>query len=122
MHFTAGSFERGWVSSGQPVPQAGSVVVVTHQTPYTNTCYVLFADAKPATRAMTKQTTKHLAKGATQLLNLPKKAQENRQPAKPHWQPQEQDPFLLVLEKVLLYSHFFLSLVFFAIISVKWSS
>ncbi|XP_010577770.1 PREDICTED: 5-hydroxytryptamine receptor 3A-like [Haliaeetus leucocephalus] len=79
-------------------------------------------DTEQAMRAMTKQTTKHLAKGGAQLLNLPKKAQENRQPAKPHWKPQEQDPFLLVLEKVLLYSHFFLSLFFFATISVKWSS
>ncbi|PKU30173.1 5-hydroxytryptamine receptor 3a-like [Limosa lapponica baueri] len=37
-------------------------------------------------------------------------------------QPQEQDPFLPVLEKVLLYSHFFLSVFFFTIISIKWSS
>lgn len=85
---------------------------------------MLFADthAELAPRAMNNQTVKHLAKGGTQLLNLPKKAQEKGQPAKPRWQLQEQDLFLPVLEKVLLYSHFFLSLAFFAIVSIKWSS
>ncbi|GAB0197747.1 5-hydroxytryptamine receptor 3A-like [Grus japonensis] len=78
--------------------------------------------AELAPRAMNNQTVKHLAKGGTQLLNLPKKAQEKGQPAKPRWQLQEQDLFLPVLEKVLLYSHFFLSLAFFAIVSIKWSS
>ncbi|XP_009575985.1 PREDICTED: 5-hydroxytryptamine receptor 3A-like [Fulmarus glacialis] len=75
-----------------------------------------------AMRAMNNQTMKHLAKEDPQLLTLPKMAQEKGQPAKPHWQLQEQDLFLPVLEKVLFYSHFFLSLVFFTIISIKWSS
>ncbi|XP_059684369.1 5-hydroxytryptamine receptor 3A [Gavia stellata] len=78
--------------------------------------------AKLAMKAKNNQTMKHLAKEGAQLLNLPKKTQEKGQPAKPHWKLQEQDPFLPVLEKVLLYSHFFLSLVFFAIVSIKWSS
>ncbi|KAM8992154.1 5-hydroxytryptamine receptor 3A-like [Ara ararauna] len=80
------------------------------------------AHTKLTTRTMTNHSTKHLAKDGAQQPNLPKKAQEKGQPAKRPWQPQEQDPFLPVLEKVLLYSHFFLSLVFFAIISLKWSS
>ncbi|XP_032858253.1 5-hydroxytryptamine receptor 3A-like [Tyto alba] len=78
--------------------------------------------AKLARRATNNQIMKRLAKEGSQLLNLPKKAQEKGQPAKPHWQPQELDPFLPVLEKVLLYSHFFLSVFFFALISIKWSS
>ncbi|XP_009704381.1 PREDICTED: 5-hydroxytryptamine receptor 3A-like, partial [Cariama cristata] len=75
-----------------------------------------------ATRAVNNQTVKHLAKEGAQQLNHPKKAQKKGQPAKPHWQPQEKDPFLPVLEKMLLYSHFFLSVFFFAIISIKWST
>ncbi|KAM6344546.1 5-hydroxytryptamine receptor 3A-like [Alca torda] len=78
------------------------------------------ARAELAVTAVNNQGMKHLAKEGTQLLNLPRKGQGKGQPAKPRWQPQ--DPFLPVLEKVLLYSHFFLSLVFFAIISIKWSS
>ncbi|XP_033923661.1 5-hydroxytryptamine receptor 3A-like [Melopsittacus undulatus] len=77
---------------------------------------------KLTVRPMTNQSMKHPAKDGAQQPNLPKKAQDKEQPAKCHRQPQEQDLFLPVLEKVLLYSHFFLSLVFFAIISVKWSS
>ncbi|XP_063208550.1 5-hydroxytryptamine receptor 3A-like [Chroicocephalus ridibundus] len=76
--------------------------------------------AELAVTAVNNQGMKHLAKEGTQLLNLPRKGQEKRQPANLRWQPQ--DPFLPVLEKVLLYSHFFLSLFFFAIISIKWSS
>lgn len=67
---------------------------------------------KLATTEANNQATKHLAK----------KSQEKGQQAKPHWKPQEQDPVLPVLEKVLLYSHLFLSLFFFAVISIKWSS
>ncbi|XP_026716749.1 5-hydroxytryptamine receptor 3A-like [Athene cunicularia] len=73
-------------------------------------------------RATNHQTTKHLAKEGAQLLNLPKKAQAKGHMAKPHSQAQKRDLFLLLLEKVLLYSHFFLSLFFFAIIFIKWSS
>ncbi|XP_019477358.1 5-hydroxytryptamine receptor 3A-like isoform X2 [Meleagris gallopavo] len=51
-----------------------------------------------------------------------KKTQEKVQQTKPCWKTPEQDPVLIVLEKVLLYSHFFLSLFFFAVISIKWSS
>ncbi|XP_032304175.1 5-hydroxytryptamine receptor 3A-like isoform X1 [Coturnix japonica] len=50
------------------------------------------------------------------------KSQEKLQQTRPCWETPEQDPVLVVLEKVLLYSHFFLSLFFFAVISVKWSS
>lgn len=104
------------------MPQA---VSVTHQPPppYSDACYLLFADvhAELAMTAMNSQTMKHLAKEGTQLLHRPKKDRGKGQPAKPHWQLQ-QDPFLPVLEKVLLYSHFLLSLVFFVIISVKWNS
>ncbi|XP_009953016.1 PREDICTED: 5-hydroxytryptamine receptor 3A-like [Leptosomus discolor] len=78
--------------------------------------------AELVARALSNQSTKHLAKEGAQLRNLPAKAQEKGQPAKPCGQPQEHDAFLPVLEKVLLYSHFFLSLGFFAIIFIKWSS
>ncbi|XP_009083214.1 PREDICTED: 5-hydroxytryptamine receptor 3A-like [Acanthisitta chloris] len=78
--------------------------------------------AELARRALSNQPVAHLAKEGSHLLNPPKKSQGQGQTAKHHWQPQEQDPFLPVLEKVLLYSHFFLSLFFFTIISVKWSS
>ncbi|XP_009636065.1 5-hydroxytryptamine receptor 3A [Egretta garzetta] len=63
-----------------------------------------------------------LAKPGAHLLTPPRAAQEGGQPAKTQWQPQRQDLFLPVLEKLLLYSHFFLSLFFFAVISIKWSS
>ncbi|XP_057895078.1 5-hydroxytryptamine receptor 3A-like [Melospiza georgiana] len=62
----------------------------------------------------------NLAKGGPQLLHPPKMAQG--QPTKRLWQLQELDQFLPVLEKVLLFSHLFLSLFFFAVIFVKWSS
>lgn len=62
------------------------------------------------------------AKGGPQLLQPPKEAQGQGQPTKHLWQRQELDHFLPVLEKVLLYSHLFLSLFFFTVISVKWSS
>ncbi|XP_040386875.1 5-hydroxytryptamine receptor 3A-like [Cygnus olor] len=67
---------------------------------------------KLATTDANNQAMKHLAK----------KTQEKGQQAKPRWKPQEQDPVLPVLEKVLLYSHLFLSFFFFAVISIKWSS
>lgn len=99
------------------------VVVATCQPPCTDTCHWLFADAHAelAVTAITKQTMSHLTKAGARL-NLPRKAQEKGLPAKPSWQAQEQDPFLPVLEKVLLYSHFLLSLFFFATIFIKWSS
>uniref|UniRef100_A0A8D2N7Z1 5-hydroxytryptamine (Serotonin) receptor 3A, ionotropic n=1 Tax=Zonotrichia albicollis TaxID=44394 RepID=A0A8D2N7Z1_ZONAL len=62
----------------------------------------------------------NLAKGGPRLLHPPRKAQG--QPTKRLWQLQELDQFLPVLEKVLLFSHLFLSLFFFAVIFVKWSS
>ncbi|KAF2982091.1 hypothetical protein EK904_000263 [Melospiza melodia maxima] len=62
----------------------------------------------------------NLAKGGPQLLHPPKMAQG--QPTKRLWQLQELDQFLPVLEKVLLFSHLFLSLFFFVVIFVKWSS
>ncbi|XP_054134550.1 5-hydroxytryptamine receptor 3A-like [Melozone crissalis] len=62
----------------------------------------------------------NLAKGGPQLLHPPRKAQG--QPTKRLWQLQELDQFLPVLEKVLLFSHLFLSLFFFAVIFIKWSS
>ncbi|XP_030915782.1 5-hydroxytryptamine receptor 3A-like [Geospiza fortis] len=64
----------------------------------------------------------NLAKGGPQLLHPPKKAQGQGQPTKHLWQLQELDQFLPVLEKVLLFSHLFLSLFFFTVIFVKWSS
>ncbi|KAM6297498.1 5-hydroxytryptamine receptor 3A-like [Aegotheles albertisi] len=69
----------------------------------------------------TNESTQPLAEHGAQLLNLPKKSLEKGQPAQPHRHPQH-DPFLPVLEKVLLYGHFLLSLFFFAVISIKWSS
>ncbi|KAM4761539.1 5-hydroxytryptamine receptor 3A-like [Cyanocitta cristata] len=69
-----------------------------------------------------KRPPGNLAKGSPQLLHPPRKAQGQGQPTKHLWQLQELDPFLPVLEKVLLYSHLFLSLFFFTVISVKWSS
>ncbi|XP_065504171.1 5-hydroxytryptamine receptor 3A-like [Caloenas nicobarica] len=74
------------------------------------------------TRTINKLPTERPAKEGTQRLNLPKKDQEKGRPGNPQRHLPEQDSFLLVLEKVLLYTHFFLSLVFFAIISIKWSS
>ncbi|XP_064251850.1 5-hydroxytryptamine receptor 3A-like isoform X3 [Passer domesticus] len=63
-----------------------------------------------------------LAKEGPQLLHPPRKAPGQGQPAKHLWQLRELEPFLPVLEKVLLFSHLFLSLFFFTVISVKWSS
>ncbi|XP_066056866.1 5-hydroxytryptamine receptor 3A-like [Chamaea fasciata] len=62
------------------------------------------------------------AKGGPPLLHPPKAAQGQGQPNKHLWQLQELGQFLPVLEKVLLYSHLLLSLFFFTVISVKWSS
>ncbi|XP_027751428.1 5-hydroxytryptamine receptor 3A-like [Empidonax traillii] len=78
--------------------------------------------AELAKTPLGNQPMTHLAKEGLQQLNPPKKAQGEGQPAKGHWQPLEHDSFMPVLEKVLLYSHFFLSLFFFTLISVKWSS
>ncbi|XP_027605330.1 5-hydroxytryptamine receptor 3A-like [Pipra filicauda] len=78
--------------------------------------------AELAKTPLRNQPVTHLAKEGLQHLSPPKKAQGGGQPAKGHWRPQEQNSFMPVLEKVLLYSHFFLSLVFFTLISVKWSS
>lgn len=79
-----------------------------------------FVPAEP--EQLPKRPPGNLAKGGPQLLHPPKKAQGQGQPTKRLWQLQELDPFLPVLEKVLLYSHLVLSLFFFTVISVKWSS
>ncbi|XP_027547631.1 5-hydroxytryptamine receptor 3A-like [Neopelma chrysocephalum] len=78
--------------------------------------------AELAKTPLRNQPVTHLAKEDLQHLNPPKKAQGGGQPAKGHWRPQEQNSFMPVLEKVLLYSHFVLSLFFFTLIFVKWSS
>ncbi|XP_069728545.1 5-hydroxytryptamine receptor 3A-like [Phaenicophaeus curvirostris] len=80
------------------------------------------AHAELATPARNPQSVGHVAKAGTQPLRLPSTSPEKEQAAEPRWEPQGQDPFLPVLEKVLLYSHLLLSLFFFTIISIKWSS
>nr|XP_041575873.1 5-hydroxytryptamine receptor 3A-like [Taeniopygia guttata] len=69
-----------------------------------------------------KGPTGTLAQAGPQLLPPPKKAQGQGQPTRHLWRLQELDPFLPVLEKVLLFGHLFLSLFFFTVVSIKWSS
>ncbi|XP_057240335.1 5-hydroxytryptamine receptor 3A-like [Malurus melanocephalus] len=82
----------------------------------------LFRNLQQDPHELPKRAPGSLAKRGPPLLHPPRKAQGPGQPNKHLWQLQGLDPFLSVLEKVLLYSHLFLSLFFYILISVKWSS
>ncbi|XP_025946281.1 5-hydroxytryptamine receptor 3A-like [Apteryx rowi] len=79
------------------------------------------ACTETAMKDMSNQTTKYLEKECTELLNLPK-TQEKGQQTRHCCAPKKQNPVLPVLQKVILYGHFILSLLFFIIVFIKWSS